>query len=268
MKPKSIGVMALLALVMSACSADAAGDTKPDVSGDEVVLQIVSEGGFVPVEIALGNGPRYTLLGDGRLIFQGVQTLQFPGALVPPFFVAQLDSGQMNAVMAMVSDIGLPDFEDEVDDSALNFVADANTEKVTYWDQNGEHRLSVYALGIEETPSDRSAAFLELIETFDRFTASADAEPYVAEKARVLSGPGFANEEFPDHREWPLDDAWEEWEELQIGWTCRVFAGDVIEVFADATQTTTWEIPDVFSYPSPAKLIVRPLFPGESDCPG
>jgi hypothetical protein len=269
MKRKSIAVLALLVMVSPACSAaDAEDDGPPDVSADDAVLQIISEGGFVPVEIALGNGPRYTLLGDGRLIFQGVQTLQFPGPLVAPFFVAQLDGGQMNAVLAMVDDIGLPEFEDEVDDSANNVVADATTETITFWDENGEHRLSVYALGIEETPSERNAAFLELIETFDRFTASADAEPYVAERIQVLSGPGFESDGFADHRPWPLDEAWDEWVELDIGWTCRIFESSVLETFSDATQATTWEIPDVFSYSAPVKLLVRPLFPGESDCPG
>lgn len=265
MKRSSIALIAVVAMGLSACGESNGGGV--DVADDEPVLQIVSEGGFVPVEIALANGPRYTLLGDGRLIYQGVQTLQFPGPLVAPFFVAQLDSGQMGAVLAMVDDIGLPDFVEEVDDEATNFVADASTEKITFWDENGSHTLSVYALGIEDSPSDRNRAFLELIETFDRFTASADADPYTPELVRVLSGPGFVSDEFPDHRDWPLDDAWDEWEELQIGWTCRVFGQEVLEIFADATQATTWEIPDVFSYSAPVKLLVRPLFPGEPTCP-
>jgi hypothetical protein len=270
MSYKSVSAVALLSMVLTACAGSEVDGTEadtPDPSADEPVLQIISEGGFVPVEIALGNGPRYTLLGDGRLIFQGVQTLQFPGPLVAPFLVAQLDNGQMTAVLAMVEDIGLPGFEDELDNTALNFVADASTEKITYWDENGEHRFSVYALGIQDSPPDRNVAFLELIETFDRFTASADADPYLADRVQILSGPGFANEEFPDNRPWPLDDAWDQWEELDIGWTCRVFDGDILDVFADATQATTWEIPDVFGYSSPAKLLVRPVFPGEEDCP-
>ncbi|MGH3651292.1 MAG: hypothetical protein ACRDU9_11345, partial [Acidimicrobiia bacterium] len=192
MRTKSFGVLISIALVMAACGGAGAG---PEVGGAEPVLQIASEGGFAPVEIILNTGPRYTLLGDGRLIFQGFQTLEFPGRLLWPYLVAQLDSGQMGAVLAMVETIGLPEIDDVVDDDAAGMIADASTEVITYWDENGEHRLSVYALGFEESPSERNAAFLELIETFDRFTASAEAVTYQPEQVRVVAGTGFVDPE-------------------------------------------------------------------------
>ena len=74
-------------------------------------MQITSEGGFAPVELILNTGPRYTLLGDGRLIFSAVQTLEYPGSLLPPYLVARLDGNQMTAILAMVEDIGLPEIE-------------------------------------------------------------------------------------------------------------------------------------------------------------
>lgn len=265
MRREALGALVVLALVLAACGGGGSGSA--EVDPDAPVLQISSEGGFVPVEFSLGNGPRYTVLGDGRVIFRGVQTAQFPGPLVLPYMVAQLSSSQLNAVLSMVDDIGLGDIDEEVDDSATNFVADASTEKITYWDTTGKHVYSVYALGIEESPSDRNASFLELIATLDRFTSEAPAEPLDVERVRVIGGPGFIGEEFQDIRAWPLDDEWGAWTELEIGWTCRVFGPEVIALFSDATQTTTWEIPDVFSYASPAKLIVRPLLPGEGDCP-
>lgn len=258
-------MLVVFALVLAACGGNDGSST--EVDPDAPVVQIASEGGFAPVEFALGNGPRYTVLGDGRVIFVGVQTLQFPGPLVPPYMVAQLSRSQLNAVLAMVDDVGLADIDEESDDSATNFVADATTEKITFWDGNGEHVYSVYALGIEETPSDRNAAFLELIETLDRFTASAPAEPYDTERVRVISGPGFMDDQFQDVRPWPLDDDWGAWTELANGWICRAFGQEVLASVGDATQATTWEIPDVFAYSSPAKLIVRPLLPGETDCP-
>ena len=265
MKKRSLIALSALALTLAACGQG----NEPEVGADEALLQIVSEGGFVPVEFALGTGPRYTLLGDGRLIFQGMQTLEFPGRLVPPYMVARLNDSQMNAVLAMVDDIGLPGIDDESDNDANQFVADAPTDVITFWDENGRHRLSVYALGIDtqEPQSDRNAAFLELIDTFDRFTAEADAEPYAAESVRVIAGPGFVNEDFEDTRPWPLDDDWSAWASQPNGWVCRVFQPDVLDLFADATQATVWEAPDGLGVPTPAKLLVRPLLPGESDCP-
>lgn len=263
MRTKTLGALVTLGLLIVACGGgDGSG---VGVEGDEPVIQIVSEGGFVPVEVALNTGPRYTLLGNGRLIYQGFQTLEYPGRLVPPYMVATLDSNQMRALLALVEDIGLPEITDERDDSAMEVVADASTGVVTYWDEEGEHTLSVYALGIEEDPSERNAAFLELIETLDRFTAEAPAEPYQAERVRVVAGVAFTDPAFEDVREWPFDHDLSTWEELANGWHCMTVDGAVPAVFEDATQATTWEHPDGGS--DPLTLLVRPLHPGEPDCP-
>lgn len=264
MRRKSLGVVGSIALVLAACGG---GDgTSIAVGPDEAVLQITSEGGFAPVELILNNGPRYTVLGDASLIFQGVTTLEYPGRLVPSYLVAQLDDNQMNALLAIVEDIGLPDIDDETDDSATNMVADATTEVITYWDETGKHRLAVYALGIEPDPSERNAAFLELIETLDQFTAQTDAEPFDPEQVRIVAGPGTVNPDFEDIRPWPLDENWDGWTALENGWQCRVFPPDVMTTFEDATQATTWEMPEGGFDFDPATLLVRPLLPGEPAC--
>ena len=264
MRRVAFALIAVLALMLTACGD---GEDSVDVDSDEALIEITSEGGFVPVEIALGQGPRYTLLGDGTLIFSGFTTLEFPGRLVPPYLTAQLSGSQMNAILAMVDDMGLADIVDEADDSAGEFVADASTEVIRYWDADGEHRYAVYALGIQEDPSERNAAFLELISTLDEFTAQTPGEPYEPERVRVVAGPGNANPDFPDMRPWPLDAEWAEWTTLANGWQCRVYDADVLTTFEDATQTTTWEMPDDGFDFSPANLLVRPLHPGEPDCP-
>ena len=263
MRRKSLAVVVPFLLVLAACGGT---DGVVEVGDDEALLQITSEGGFAPVELSLSSGPRYTLLGDGRLIFSGVQTMEFPGPLLPPYMVARLDGNQMGAVLAKVEDIGLPDITDELDNSAANFVADAGTEVITFWDEGGQHRYAVYALGIEESPSGRNAAFLELIETFDRFTAEATAEPYDAVRVRIVAGVGLVDPDFADVREWPLGTTdLSEWSELANGWRCTLQEASILDVFADATQTTTWKHPDGVS--EPLSLLVRPLHPGEPECP-
>ncbi|MFZ0012758.1 MAG: hypothetical protein WAL25_01465, partial [Acidimicrobiia bacterium] len=104
MRRISLGLLVALALSLVACGD---GDDPVGVGPDEAVLQIASEGGFVPVEFALAQAPRYTLLGDGTLIFPGVTTLEFPSRLIPPYSTAQLSESQMNAILAMVDDMGL-----------------------------------------------------------------------------------------------------------------------------------------------------------------
>lgn len=262
MRINAIGALVALVLVVASCGGDRGF---VDVADDDPVLQIVSEGGFLPVEVALNNGPRHTLLGGGSLIYQGAQTLEYPGRLVPPYMVATLDGNQMNAILAMVGDIGLPDIDDEIDDSAGNSVADASTDVVTFWDENGVHRYGVYALGVQESPTERNAAFLELIQTLDQFVGQAEAEPYVAERVRVIAGEGFVDPEFEDVKGWPLEGDLSGWELLPNDWQCTVIDGPVPAVFDGATQATTWEHPDGIS--DPLTLLVRPLHPGEPDCP-
>jgi hypothetical protein len=180
--------------------------------------------------------------------------------------VATLNDNQMSSILAMVEDIGLPEIDDEIDDSAMDFVADASTEVITYWDDAGEHRYGVYGLGIGESPSDRNVAFLELIQTLDQFVGQAEAEPYVAERVRIITGEAFVDPEFEDIRPWPLEGSDPaDWDALANGWACTVIDGPVPDVFEDATQTTTWEHPDPNS--DPVLLLVRPLHPGEPDCP-
>jgi hypothetical protein len=263
MRTKILGAVVSIALVVAACGG---GGDSVGANGDGPVFQLVSEGGFIPVEVALNNGPRYTLLGEGSLIYQGVQTLEYPGRLVPPYMVATLDDNQMNAILAMIEDIGLPDIDDEVDDRAMDFVADASTEVITYWDDAGEHRYGVYALGIDESGSERNAAFLELTQTLDEFVAQADAEPYVSDRVRIIAGEGFVDPEFEDIRAWPLQDSnLGDWKTLPNDWQCTIIDGPVPDVFEQATQATTWEHPDGAS--DPLTLLVRPLHPGEPDCP-
>lgn len=264
MRRNSLVAITALAIVLAACGGDG---TSVEVGADDPLLQITSEGGFVPVEVSLDRSPRYTLLGDGTLIFPGAQTLEYPGRLVAPTFEAQLDDNQLNAVLAMVEAIGLPQIEDETDDSAADFVADATTEVITFWDDAGTHRLAVYALGIEEDPSDRNAAFLELIETLDRFSAETDTETYSPERVRIIAGPADPVEpQFEDVRPWPLSgESPDQWDALANGWQCRALGASVLDGFETATQATTWEHPDGSS--DPVRLLVRPLHPGEPDCP-
>jgi hypothetical protein len=263
MRTKTLGALVSLALIAAACGGEGGSE---DVREDDPILQIVSEGGFLPIEVALNNGPRFTLLGDGRLIHQGIQTLEYPGRLVPPYMVATLEDEQMNVVLGKVNDIGLPEIDEELDQSAANFVADASTDVVTFWDDNGEHRYGVYALGIQDSPSERNAAFVELIQTLDEFVGQADAEPHVAERVRVITGEAFVDPEFEDVQPWPLEGSDPaEWKALANGWACTAIDGPVPDVFDSATQATTWEHPDGNS--DPVQLLVRPLHPGEPDCP-
>lgn len=258
------GLLIAATLMLAACGAETRlGFDDPD----EPVLQIRSEGGFTTVEMALGRGPTYTLLADGRLIHTGPVIAIYPAPLLPNFLVGSITEDQMNEVLDLVDEIGLPDFTDETDETNGQGVADATTEIVTYWDESGAHTYSVYALGINDQPSDpRTAAFLELFNLMGELAATTDAEPYEGEKAQVIAGPGFPDPDFPDLREWPLDDdSLESWAVLPNGWHCDIEDPEVLDLFRDASQNTQWNHPEGDSL-DPLTLLVRPLHPGEPDC--
>jgi hypothetical protein len=265
MRLKTIGLLAVTALAIAACGQEAEFGAPDDP--DAPVLQVRSEGGFAPVEFVLGRGPTYTLLADGRLLYQGPSVTIYPGPLVPQYRISQISEDQMDSVLDIVEEMGLPDMVDELDDGHGQTVADATTEVVTYWDSAGEHRYSVYALGIEPNPENPATkAFADLLILLDQLTASSDAGVFEPDRVQVIAGPGF-NQGDAELLEWPLDDTdFADWETLPNGWECKVHEADVLDSFEDALQNTVWSHPDP-SNGDLLTLLVRPLHPGEPDCP-
>jgi hypothetical protein len=263
---RSKTLLIALVLVLSAC-AEPGGLGLPE-DPDAPVLQVRSEGGFLPVEWALGSGPSYTLLADGRLIYSGPIIMIFPGPLLPNYQVAQATEEQMRRVLELVEEMGLPQIDHEIDDTAMNMVADASTELVTYWDQNGvQHTYGVYALGLEMDGAETgvNATMQELIALLGGISAEGASEPYGGERVRVIANVVSPDQETPDVREWPLGETdFSEWQPLQQGWGCKVHGPEILDRFTDATEQTVWTHPDE---DQPFKLLVRPLHPGEPDCP-
>lgn len=269
----SIAALALGAIVLSACGSEEPIG-QPDGTPGEALFQITSEGGFVPVEWNLGRGPTFTVTNDGKVVFPGVTTLEYPGKLVPNYQAGQLSSEQFSRIRQLLAEMDLGSITEERDDSVTN-VADASTEVIEFWDDTGVHRYSVYALGITEEPrSERTEAFSELFDYLHQVTAVIDAEPYEASQIRVVAGADYngADPQFIDIRPWPLEgenpDEWPEYAtvgEDQV-WTCKVFDDSVASTFADATQATRWMHPSQGGDAQNFNLLVRPLHPGESGC--
>ncbi|MCZ6504483.1 MAG: hypothetical protein O6834_00675 [Actinobacteria bacterium] len=269
MRRKSFALLTAATLAISACGAGGGSGSEVPADPDAPVLQIRSEGGFLPVGLVLARGPRYTLLADGRLIHEGPVIAIYPGPLLPNYLESQINEDQMSSVLELIDRIGLPDMESEIDDSAARFVADATTEVVTYWDGKGEHSYSVYALGIESDSSSPSTdAFTDLLVVMDQLATLGSAVTYQPERVQVIAGVGFANPDFSNVRDWPLDNTdFSDWEILPNEWTCTTYGPEVLDTFADATQTTQWTHPDPMMDAPTLTLLVRPLHPGELDCP-
>jgi hypothetical protein len=270
MRISSIGGLVAAVMTLAACGGSELG-TDRGLDPDSAILQMRSEGGFTTPEANLGRGPTFTLTADRRLIFEGPVIAIYPGPLLPNYQVARLSETQVDEILALVDRIGLPDMEHETDDSAASKVADATTEVVTYWDDNGVHQYSVYGLGIDPDRSNpATAATFELVETLATAGFEGETETYQPDRVRIIAGVAVVapDPEFEDVRPWPLEGEDPTlWTELQLGFTCTVLGPEVLELFAEATQVTQWLHPVETMDAPPFTLLVRPLHPGEPDCP-
>jgi hypothetical protein len=270
MRHPTLALLALSLAVATACGGSEIG-SEPGAEADSPVLQIRSEGGFTTPENNLGRGPTYTLLADGRLVFEGPVILVYPGPLLPNYQETQLTDDEVDELTGLVEAIGLPGMVSETDDSAAAQIADATTEVVTFWDENGKHEYSVYGLGIEPDPAKAAtAATLDLVEALSTMGFSGEARPYEPDRVRVIAGVSQTAPDpaFEDVRAWPIDgEDPTEWSELSLGFTCTVLGPETLELFADATQATQWLHPTETMDAPPFNLLVRPLQPGEPDCP-
>ena len=155
MRKTLIGLAAAALALSAACGEPGLEDTlKLNDDPDSVLLIVKDEGGFVPIEFIVGQGPRLVLLRDGTLIVSGPQIEIFPQPLLPNYQSIQLDDETMLFVLEELDALGFADIDSEVNDEAANMVADASTTVTTFYNQDGPHTFSVYALGID-TPGER-----------------------------------------------------------------------------------------------------------------
>ncbi|MEP7081379.1 MAG: hypothetical protein ABI841_00220 [Chloroflexota bacterium] len=275
------------------------GDAEHPTAGDEAIFIIEFAGGFVPVQFAATQTPTFVLLGDGRVIVPGVQTLEFPGPALPPLMERTLTEEGIQAVLEAIGDTNL--FTSDLQlRGAANMVADASD---TIFILNGgghEVTVSVYGLGTltpmpgQEAPEGISSAELQahgvLQQLYEQMLAleswlPADAwedegwQPYEPEAVRLyvrdVTGQPVEGGDMPEQvREWPTETDpaafGEEQPHFGDGTRCGVVEGDEagiwFEALSNANQLTLWapaSDPDArFS------VSVRPLLPHEeAACP-
>jgi hypothetical protein len=273
--------LAVVALLLAACgttggaATTVAGttDTAPSETtippAEDVVLVVEDVGGFVPIEFALGRGPRYVLTGDGRLIFQGPMIEIFPQPLWPNYQVRQLTDDELDLVMDAILVTGIDQITDEVDDNSANVIADASTTVITYYDDQGPHRFEVYALDIGEGQSGQVQRLAGLVRVLDGVaTADGEVSELEPERVQVIAQEAEqTGDEFDQVVDFPIDEDPATWDDLdgQQGIKCAAFEGQDAEAlvagFRDANQATLFEVGE-----TTWRVYPRPLLPGEEPC--
>ncbi len=267
-----MGRLKLVALIAVSLLAASCGATSQEVvpgGPDGVLLQYDTEGGFVPVDWALRQSPIFTLTKEGVLISQGITDLRYPGPLVQTFMATRLTEGEMRQMMTLIERMGLPGITEEHDDSGSEMLADASTERLTYWDSNGTHKYSAYAPGMGDgQPTSRTAALVEIRRVLEQLSFNGEQAEFEPTRVRVIVGDGgLFDPDFAEELDWPLEETdISGWADVAGNWKCKAFPVDVLSRFEGAHQAMVWRSPDQNSE-TLYTFVVRPLLPGEPDCP-
>jgi hypothetical protein len=259
---------------------------------DEPILVVEETGGFAMPQMIATRVPTFALYGDGRVIVQGFQTLEFPGPALPALQERTLREDGIQQVLEALEDTALFTGDLELR-GAMNVIADA-TDTVFRANVNGEEvTITVYALGlldptlggnfdsIDQAEIDAHAVLSQLRDgllTIDT-SVTADAwedegwQPYTPTAFRLyvrdVSGEPIEGGELPGMvRHWPLPDDdptafGDEVPQFGDGTRCGVVEGDAGATWrtelSAANQQTIWTSDGENRF----TVLPRPLFPGD-----
>jgi hypothetical protein len=253
-------------LLGAACGGSSAGT--PPAGADEVVLRVVSRGGFAAESRQPAQPPRLSVFGDGRVIALGPTTLEFPGPALPNLQEFRLTREGLARVVDDARDAGLLD--DPPPDYGDPGITDQATTTVTVEVGGRTRRVDVYALGFKGRLSGVTPEQSEHRRQLERVVQRAgdpDAQrPDVVPGSERRYEPGAlavlvrqSDSTDGDVHAWPLGDL--------AGTDCVVLTGpDVATATAAARGTKdgdTWT-----SAGMAYDLDFRPLLPDERTCAG
>jgi hypothetical protein len=301
-------------IVLTACAASGGssgeppGSTSPPASdgssgepgdidhptGSEAIMVVDSAGGMVPVQFMVTNMPALVILGDGRVIMQGAQTLEFPGPAYPALIERTLTEEGIQAVLQGIEDTNLFTTDLELNEQAAAF--DAGSTRFHLNAGGNDVTVSIYALGSvlpgTEPPPGMTSGEIEAdrilgglnegLMTLDTWLPadSWEAEgwqPYQPEAFRlyvrdVTGEPVEGGDLAEQVREWPTDDDPAAFGEEEVifgdGTRCGVVDGDLgatwAKELAAANQMTFWTDDGDRRF----SIMARPVLPYEDPaCP-
>ncbi len=101
---------------------------------------------MLPVHLQATTPPIFVLTGDGRVIVQGMQTLEFPGPMLPPLQERQLTEEGVQTILGSLEETGL--FVGDLELRGMqNMVTDAVDTVFTVNAGGRTSVVSVYAIG-------------------------------------------------------------------------------------------------------------------------
>lgn len=271
------------------------GEIEHPTGAAEPILVVAHEGGFVMMDMVAMQLPSFVLLGDGRVIRPGLQTLQYPGPALPPVQERTLTEEGIQIVLAAAEDTNLFTGAELRLDGMRNSVADAPDTVFTLEAGGLSSRVAVYGLGtysggpelppgVERAELEAHRALMRLNETLtmlDALPAEAWAtDGWVLHEPEALrlhlidvTGQPVEGGDLPtDVRDWPTDEdpaqLGEEAPAFRDGTRCVVVEGDAARTWlaelSEANQLTPWTTDGDDRW----RVLPRPLLPHEErTCP-
>ncbi len=275
---------------------EASGGIEHPTDADTAILVVEEVGGFAMPQMIATRVPTFALYGDGRVIVQGVQTLEFPGPALPALIERTMTEDGIQAVLEAVEDTNLFTRDLELR-GAQNFVADASDTVFRLRVNGDEITVTVYGLGlldpslggnfegIEQSEIEAHAVLSQLRDALLTIDTSVPADaweaegwqPYQADAFRLyvrdVTGEPIEGGDLPDQvRQWPTDDDPATFgEELAFfgdGTRCGVVTGEAgaawLAELNQANQQTLWATDGETRF----TVLPRPLLPGDpEECP-
>lgn len=212
------GLVTLLALGLGACgerTADGASSTGPGsapsttsseapvatptdppaiahpTAPDEVVLRIVTGGGYVAASYAFTNQPTLLLLGDGRVVLPDATDPNVDGKRLSSLHVVQADEATVQQVLALAEQHHLLQRPPSYDDRDNPIVSDAPTTVVTVTADGVTRDHAAYALDLfdQQAETGKRAELADFIAQVSDLFADAPSTPYVPTELRLLVQP-------------------------------------------------------------------------------
>jgi hypothetical protein len=284
-----LSALVLVALAVTACARitggrGGGGGIEHPTGADELILQVHSGGGFVPVVWHLREFPLFSLYGDGRLITEGPQIDIYPPPALPSLVERRVTEEGIQTILRAAREAGLHGADQRYEDMT---VSDLPTTTFTVATGGQIHRTSVY--GLVDIPGEVPVADREARQRLFRFQSQLlDLESWLPEgsvssdrqyeygrlqvfvvPASEAPGIGGGGDQLePSRKAWPLQEPLSSFGEpmpntpdIRCG---TVEGADLNEVLAAAGQAnvdTLWRSGGEVSL-----IAFRPLLPGEPPC--
>jgi hypothetical protein len=256
-------------VALAACGGSSSGEWGPPqapTGADEVVVRVVTEGGFTAESRRPAHLPQLSVFGDRRVVVTGPTALQYPGPALPNLQEFRVTRAGLARILEAARAAGLLD--DAVPDYGDPGVTDQATTTVTVRADGITRRVNVYALGFRSrvsgvTPEqseqrDRLQQFIELAgdaEAFGDDVVPQTERRYEPTALAVRVEPADASD--GETHAWPLGEL--------AGAECAVHTGaDVaraLDVARAAHDGDVWE-----SAGATYTVTFRPLLPDERTC--